>query len=170
MFLPLLFFMGVGQSYWFELHRASNKELLYYGIAGDRKNSVVQKVFTVKTGIPGKKPTPLPSIVGKQYWKITQKFSSQENPETSPYFLTLDIPVSADEPYGPEPYLECNGQCNWEIPGYFGLHGVGGDMAKLASDNAGSSGCIRHSDTDITYLYNVLDPNKNEIRYYISES
>ena len=67
------------------------------------------------------------------------------------------------------PYTECNGQCNWILPGAFGLHGVNGDLSRLSIENPGSSGCIRHSDEDITYLYNNLDPQKEEIRYYIED-
>lgn len=83
--------------------------------------------------------------------------------------LTLNIPVSDTEPFGPEPYLECNGQCNWILPGAFGLHGSGGNPEKLSSTDPGSSGCIRHTDEDITYLYNILDHQKAEIRYYIKD-
>lgn len=58
------------------------------------------------------------------------------------------------------------------VTGYiriFGLHGTGGQPEKLSKDDPGSSGCIRHKDEDITYLYNLLDPQKEEIRYYVSE-
>ena len=56
------------QSYWFLLWRKSNVELLYRGISGDASKSELVKVFTVKTGIPGEKPTPLPKLLGKGYW------------------------------------------------------------------------------------------------------
>ncbi len=155
------------KSYWFLLHRQSNKELLYFGEAGDTSNSALIKVFKVKTGMPGRRPTPLPQLLGKEYWTITGKFEDQDNPETAPYFLTLNIPVSEESPYGPVPYLECEGQCNWELPGAFGLHGNNGDPDKLASTNPGSSGCIRHSVEDITYIYNLIDPNNSQVRYYV---
>ena len=157
--------------YWFILYRDSNKEELYKGVPGDKSQSTLIKTFSVKTGIDGEKPTPLPELEGRSYWNITKKeaVSFEENPETAPYFLTLDIPGGREEPYGPAPYLECDGQCNWELPGDFGLHGVGGDMTKLSTENAGSSGCIRHTDEDITYLYNLLDTSQ-EIRYYIEKS
>lgn len=158
-------------SYWLLLHRKSNIEELFMGNPGIREKSFLIKTFTVKTGIPNMRPTPLPQLLGREYWIIIDKFEDYENPETSPYFLTLDVPVPTAEPFGPSPYLECGGhQCNWVREGLFGLHGTGGDPAKLAKDNPGSSGCIRHSNEDITYLYNLLDPKKEEIRYYIQES
>lgn len=156
------------ESYWFLLHRKSNMEYLYKGVAGEKGESVLVRSFKVKVGAPGQSPTPLPKLLGKKYWVIIDK-QSEENSETSPYFLTLNIPVSEEEPYGPIPYLECNGQCNWNIPGYFGLHGTGGNPAKLSKEDPGSSGCIRHLDEEITYLYNLLDPRKEEIRYYIED-
>lgn len=157
-------------AYWFVLQRKSNKEYLYSGIPGEKEKSTLVKTFQVKAGIPNERPTPLPKILGKKYWLITDKISSKDNPETAPYFLTLNIPAPSEEPFGPSPYKECNGtQCNWILPGAFGLHGINGDISRLSLDNPGSSGCIRHSDTDITYLYNVLDPNNEEIRYYIED-
>jgi hypothetical protein len=157
------------ESYWFVLHRKSNEEFLYKGVPGDISQSALVKTFRVKTGVPGEKPTPLPHLLGRDYWIIIGKMKSDADPETSPYFLTLDVPVSYFEPYGPVPYVECEGQCSWTIPGFFGLHGVGGDNSKLASEDPGSSGCVRHSDQDITYLYNLIDPNREEIRYYIKD-
>lgn len=82
----------------------------------------------------------------------------------------LDIPFNDEYPYGPTPYNECNGQCNWQLPGSFGLHGIAGDSSKLLAENPGSSGCIRHSDEDITYLYHLLSPEQQEVRYYIHDS
>ena len=90
-----------------------------------------------------------------------------DNPETAPFFLTLDIPAPETEPYGPVPYEECGGQCYWVVPGAFGLHGVAGNPSKLSREDPGSSGCIRHSDEDITYLYSLLSPAKEKIRYYV---
>lgn len=165
--------------YWFLLHRKSNVEELYKGMPGDKAKSVYIKSFTVKTGIPRERPTPLPQLLGRQYWIITEKHEEKENPETAPYFLTLDIPAPSVEPFGPTPYEECNGpastatrgeQCYWTVPGAFGLHGSGGDPSKLSSEDPGSSGCIRHSDEDITFLYNLLEPQKEEIRYYIEDT
>lgn len=155
--------------YWFELHRKSNIEYLYRGIPGDKKQSLLLKTFRVKAGIPRERPTPLPQLAGKEYWLITGKSSSKDNPETAPYFLTLNVPGIEEEPFGPVPYEECNGQCNWILPGSFGLHGINGDMSRLSLENPGSSGCIRHSDSDISYLYALLDPVKEEIRYYIED-
>ena len=159
----------VQASHWLLLKRKSNLEFLYYGIPGNEESSKLIRTFTVKVGIPGESPTPLPKLVGKEYWLITDKVDASENLETAPYFLTLNVPVGEEEPYGPTPYLECNGQCNWKLPGYFGLHGVNGDESRLSSQNPGSSGCVRHKDEDITYLYNLLDPKKEEIRYYIKD-
>lgn len=156
--------------FWFVLHRQSNKEELLHGILGDRGQSTIVREFIVKTGIPGERPTPLPQLLGREYWLLTKKSESFENPETSPYFLSLDIPVSEEAPFGPTPYAECQGQCNWQLPGEFGLHGVGGDDTKLAVENPGSSGCIRHTDADITYLYSLFDPTTQEIRYYIEDN
>jgi hypothetical protein len=155
--------------YWFILERKSNIEKLYEGVPGDVQKSKLIRQFRVKTGIPGQRPTPLPRLVGREYWKLVKK-ELTDNPETAPYFLTLDVPVSEDEPYGPVPYLECEGQCNWVTYGFFGLHGVNGHPEKLSQDDPGSSGCIRHTDEDITYLYNLLDPATQEIRYYISDT
>jgi lipoprotein-anchoring transpeptidase ErfK/SrfK len=155
------------KNHWLLLHRKSNIEYLYFGVPGERDKSELLKTFIVKTGIPGERPTPLPQLLGRKYWLLTDKQEQKDNPETAPYFMTLNIPVSEDIPYGPTPYLECNGQCDWVLPGSFGLHGDAGDPTKLASDNPGSSGCIRHTTEDITYLYNRLDPQKEEIRYYI---
>lgn len=149
------------------LHRKSNQEFLYQDEPGDIDKSQRRRSFKVKTGISGERPTPLPQLLGREYWIITDKIESLDNPETSPYFLTLNIPVSEEEPFGPTPYLECNGQCNWILPGAFGLHGSGGNPEKLSTQDPGSSGCIRHSDEDITYLYNTLNPKTEEIRYFI---
>lgn len=164
-----LVFTKDNSGYWLLLYRKSNLEFLYFGEPGDKYKSFLLKTFKVKTGIPNKAPTPLPKLLGKEYWTITDKMDSGDNPETAPYFLTLDIPVSDIEPFGPLPYLECNGQCNWGRPGFFGLHGVNGDATRLSKENPGSSGCIRHFDLDIVYLYNLLDPQKQEIRYYIED-
>ena len=158
------------ESYWFKLHRKSNKEDLYYGIPGVAEQSTLIKIFDVKSGIPGKRPTPLPNLLGHEYWLITKKEDSSTNPETAPYFLTLNIPTSDTAPFGPENYNECNGQCNWEKPGFFGLHGVGGDPSRLDANNQGSSGCIRHRDEDIVYLYNLLSQDKFPVRYYIEDN
>lgn len=157
----------IEKEYWFILNRKSNKEFLYFGEAGNTENSALVKSFKVKSGIPWQRPTPLPELVGRQYWLVTAKYEVFDNPETAPYFLKLDVPVSDSEPYGPVPYDECNGQCNWELPGAFGLHGNNGDPEKLAESSPGSSGCIRHTSEDITYLYNLLDLNNSQVRYYI---
>lgn len=157
------------RAHWLVLYRKSNYEELYFGLPGNKKESTLIKRFIVKTGIPGERPTPLPGKLGREYWVITDEYADFENPETAPYFLTLNIPVSADEPYGPSPYNECNGQCNWVLPGAFGLHGTGGNPDKLSPQDPGSSGCIRHADEDITYLYDLLDPQKEEVRYYIQD-
>ena len=161
--------------YWFVLHRESNREFLYLGLPGDKEKSKLVREFVVKAGVPGIKPTPLPQLVGRKYWRIVAKEDSSDNEETAPYFLRLDVPGVEEEPYGPVPYTECIDpftqsegiQCNWELPGYFGLHGVNGDNSRLSSENSGSSGCVRHTDEDITYLYQLLDPQKEEIRYYV---
>ncbi len=155
--------------YWFLLLRKSQAELLYFGVPGSISKSEIVKIFTVKTGVPDKKPTPLPKLLGRQYWLITAEKEVFGSPETAPYFLSLDIPVSDQPPYGPTPYPECFGSCNWEVPGEFGLHGVGGDMSKLSIADPGSSGCIRHKDEDIAYLFDLLDPQNGAIRYYIEE-
>lgn len=158
------------ESYWLVLHRKSNTEYLYYGEPGSKEKSSLIKIFQVKPGVPGEKPTPLPSLLNRDYWLITKKEDSSDNPETAPYFLMLDVPVSDEAPYGPTPYNECNGQCNWELPGYFGLHGVAGQPSRVAKDNRGSSGCVRHTDEDIVYLYNLLDPENSPVRYYVEDN
>ncbi len=159
------------EKYWMVLHRKSNREELLYGVPGNRESSQLVREFKVKTGIPGERPTPLPQLVGREYWNIIKKEPSPDNPETSPYFLTLDVPAPSEEPYGPSPYTECNGeQCNWILPGAFGLHGTGGDSSKLSDENLGSSGCIRHLDEEITFLYQLLDPEKDPIRYYVEDN
>lgn len=152
--------------HWMLLERGENREYLYLGVPGDKEQSKLVKEFVVKTGMPGQRPTPLPLFFGKEYWKIVKKYPSYENTETAPYFLELDIPVE-DGFFGPVPYPECNGQCSWEVPGYFGLHGVNGDASRLSTEDPGSSGCIRHKDEDIAYLYNLLDVNEG-VRYYIN--
>ena len=159
----------VKKSYWLVLQRKSNKELLYFGVLGNVNNSKLMRTFQVKTGIPGSSPTPLPRLLGREYWLLVKKESSADNPETAPYFLQLDIPATGEWPYGPVPYEECNGQCDWILPGYFGLHGVNGNLAKLSQKDPGSSGCVRHKDEDITYIYNLLNPESEEIRYYIED-
>ncbi len=156
-------------SYWFILHRKSNIEYLYRGEFGSKNKSTLIKAFHVKVGVPGERPTPLPKLSGREYWKVVKKFEASDNPEIAPYFIELDVPGVDMEPYGPVPYNECNGQCNWILPGAFGLHGVNGDNSRLDSTNIGSSGCIRHTDDDITYLFNILEPEKEEIRYYIED-
>lgn len=155
------------KAHWFELHRKSNVEYLYFGEPGKKSKSALVKVFKVKAGISGERPTPLPQVLGREYWEITGKVEVLDNPETAPYFLTLNVPVSEESPFGPSPYLECNGQCDWVLPGAFGLHGVNGDETRLGLENPGSSGCVRHSDSDIAYLYNLIDPAKSQVRYYI---
>ena len=158
-----------GREYLMVLHRKSNIEFLYQGKPGDLSESTLIKEFKVKSGIPNEKPSPLPQLLGRSYWTIVKKYSSIDNPETAPYFLELDVPSGADWPYGPTPYNECNNtQCDWELPGYFGLHGINGDITKLSEENPGSSGCIRHFDQDITYLFNILDVEKG-VRYYIED-
>lgn len=156
--------------HWMLLHRKSNVEYLLYGSPGNREKSETIRTFTVKAGVPGKKPTPLPQLIGRKYWLLTHKLEAGDNPETAPYFLVLNVPIPSGQPYGPEPYLECDGrQCDWGAPGYFGLHGINGDPSRLAPENEGSSGCVRHTDEDITYLYTTLSPEKNEVRYYIRD-
>lgn len=156
--------------YWLILHRKSNTEELFFGIPGDRNQSEAIKTFKVKTGMQGQRPTPLPSLLGREYWLIVDSWEETVDQETKPYFLKLDIEAPSEWPYGPVPYEECNGQCDWVKPGYFGLHGVGGDPSKLSDLDPGSSGCIRHSDEDITYLYNLLKPQEEEIRYYVEDN
>lgn len=156
--------------FWFILHRKSNTEELFQGIPGEKNRSTHIKTFKVKTGRPGERPTPLPQLLEKEYWLIIKKQPEPDNLETAPYFLTLNIPAPSEPPYGPEPYEECNGQCDWVKPGDFGLHGIAGDPQKLSNEDPGSSGCIRHTDEDITYLYNVLDPENMEIRYYVEDN
>lgn len=153
--------------YWFLLHRESNIEYLYFGLPNQPERSTLIKTFTVKTGRPGERPTPLPELVGREYWLVTAKTLVEDNPETAPYFITLDVPAPSEPPYGPSPYLECDGQCDWVTYGEFGLHGVNGDLSRLSPEDPGSSGCIRHTDEDITFLYNLLQPETEEIRYYI---
>jgi len=162
-------------SHWFMLHRNIGEEILYLGVLGDVNNSKIVRKFQVKTGASWS-PTPLPELVGKKYWTIIKKESSKDNPETAPYFLQLDVPTSEQWPYGPTPYTECKDiytgepiQCDWVMPGYFGLHGVAGNPSKLTAEDYGSSGCIRHTDEDITYLFDLLDPEEEEIRYYIKD-
>lgn len=154
------------RKHWFLLDRTAQKEILYFGVEGEIENSAPVKEFTVKTGVPDKKPTPLPHHLGREYWLITD-MAPTESPETAPYFITLDIPVSEEPPFGPMPYPECGGSCNWEIPGAFGLHGVAGVPSRLSDEDPGSSGCIRHSDADITLIYNVLKNENFPVRYYI---
>jgi nitrogen fixation-related uncharacterized protein len=156
--------------YWFVLHRKSQKEELFQGVPGNKEQSKLIKTFIVKTGRPNERPTPLPQLLGKEYWIITKKQPEPNNPETAPYFITLDVPAPSEPPYGPSPYNECNGQCDWVRPGDFGLHGVAGVPERLSKEDPGSSGCIRHTDEDITYLYNLLEPEKGEIRYYIEDN
>lgn len=158
-----------GENYWLALYRNQNIEHLYLGTPGDARKSKLIKTFHVKSGIPEKSPTPLPTKIGKKYWTIVDKYSSKENPETAPYFLELDVPGGKTDPFGPVPYEECNGQCYWNLPGAFGLHGVNGDLSRLTDKNSGSSGCIRHTDDDISYLYSLIEPEKN-IRYYIIDT
>ncbi len=155
--------------YWMRLYRKSKKEFLYQGVPGDTTQSTLLKEFTVNVGEENKRPTPLPKLMGKEYWNIIAKYEVKDNPETAPYFLTLDIPWSDEYPFGPTPYNECAGlQCNWVRPGSFGLHGIASTPEKLT--DAGSSGCIRHEDQDITYLYNLFNPSENApIRYYIED-
>ncbi|MBP9716766.1 MAG: L,D-transpeptidase [Candidatus Levybacteria bacterium] len=161
-------------SHWLMLNRKSGIEILYEGVPGDANNSKILRRFQVKTGASWS-PTPLPKLLGREYWTIIKKESSMDNPETAPYFLQLDIPTTEKWPYGPVPYTECldfsgnNIQCDWILPGYFGLHGIGGNESKLSLEDWGSSGCIRHKDEDITYLFELLDPEKEEIRYYIAD-
>lgn len=176
--LPINIVEEKEEQYWFVLHRKSNTEEFFLGEPGNRNKSKLIKTFQVKTGIPGERPTPLPQLLGREYWKVIKKEPSFENPETSPYFLSLDIPAPEEEPYGPVPYRECigsmyadsEGQCHWVLPGAFGLHGIASTPAKLSPEDRGSSGCIRHTDEDITYLYNLLNPEKEEIRYYIEDN
>ena len=155
--------------YWMLLQRKSKQEYLFKGIPGDQSKSTLIKQFPVNVGISGERPTPLPQLVGKEYWNIIAKNDVRNDPETAPYFLTLDVPWSDEYPFGPAPYTECNGeQCDWVRPGSFGLHGIAATPEKLTDE--GSSGCIRHTDEDITYLYNLLTPSEQTpIRYYVED-
>lgn len=153
-------------NYWLLLVRNKNVEYLYRGIPGDATESTLVNTFQVKPGTNGESPTPLPTLIGKKYWTIIDKYSSQDNPETAPFFIELDVPGWGEEPFGPVPYEECNGQCYWRLPGEFGLHGVNGDLTRLSKENIGSSGCIRHTDEDIAYLYNIINIEDN-VRYYV---
>ena len=166
--------VSMKESHWMSLDRELGKEYLYFGIPGEKDNSKLIRAFQVKTGASWSL-TPIPELLGRDYWIIVNK-EPTENLETAPYFLQLDIPVTDEWPYGPVPYTECkdvntgaNIQCDWVLPGYFGLHGVGGNESKLSNEDFGSSGCIRHRDEDITFLYNLLDPQNEEIRYYITK-
>lgn len=159
--------------YWLLLHRQSNTEELLKGVPGNKSKSTVIKAFSVKTGKPGERPTPLPSLVGKDYWTIEWK--RPQAGDLGPYFMKLNIPYTSLTPFGPEPYTECGGQqCNWKTPGDFGLHGTGGNSEKVNNDGSQdwhwSSGCIRHLDEDITYLYNTVDPRAQELRYYVENN
>ena len=87
------------EQHWFILHRKSQKEDLYFGIPGDANKSKLVKTFTVKTGIPGERPTPLPKLMGREYWLLVEKHPEVDNPETAPYFMTLDVPAPSDPPY-----------------------------------------------------------------------
>lgn len=75
------------KNYWFLLHRKSNKEFLYFGEPGKANKSALVKNFDVKTGAAGKRPTPLPQLLGREYWLVVDKIDSKENPETAPYFF-----------------------------------------------------------------------------------
>ena len=154
---------------WLKLYRKRNVEILYHGIPGDIKKSKKIREFKVKSGIPDQRPTPLPQLLGKEYWLITSSSEIRENEEIGPYFLKLNVPYTDDPPYGPVPYQECDEQCNWELPGAFGLHGVSGDRSKLSIEDPGSSGCVRHSDSDIAFLYHLLDLSEKPVRYYIED-
>lgn len=156
----------VPSAYWLLLQRGAQQETVYYGTPGNTERSTLVKAMQIKPGIPNERPTPLPQLVGREYWNIIAAEPQYGNPETAPYFLTLDIPGIEDEPYGPVPYNECSGQCNWVLPGAFGLHGVAYESSRLSDVNPGSSGCIRHSDEDITYLYYLLKDSL-PVRYYI---
>jgi len=161
------------QKYWFMLHRKSLKEMLYLGTPGDVSQSTLVKTFTVRTGHPSKRPTPLPQLAGEEYWEITSK--GARSGSVGPYFLVLNIPYQ-NAFGGPLSYTECDGQqCNWG-EGDFGLHGTGGDPTRvnndgdLAINDNWSSGCIRHIDSDIEYLYNTLSPTEADpIRYYVED-
>jgi len=144
-------------------------------VLGDANNSRLVKTFQVKSGAESS-PTPLPKFLGKEYWLLTHEEDSSDNPDTAPYFLRLNVPTTDEWPYGPVPYEECKDpitgektQCDWVLPGYFGLHGTGGNPSKLSKEDTGSSGCIRHSDSEITYLFKLLNPEKEDIRYYIED-
>lgn len=156
------------ESYWLVLHRKSNIEKLYQGPPGSVSKSKLIKTLKVNDGVEKQTPTPLHTLVGRNYWIVNDKEMPVDDPTLGPHFLTLDVPVTGEWPYGPVPYEECDGQCDWMLPGYFGLHGIGGDSTKLT--DAGSSGCVRHKDEDISYLYKTLDPKKQEIRYYVEDN
>ncbi len=170
---------GENQAYWFLLHRKSMREDFYQGAPGDVSQSHLVKEFTVRVGKPGERPTPLPSLAGRDYWLITSRRDTTGDPSTSPRFLTLDIPYPSPY-YGPVLYSECgpngNQQCNWGTPGEFGLHGTDGHPERVFNDGSTnsdwSSGCIRHLDNDILYLDSQLGhliDNGQEIRYYIHD-
>lgn len=169
-------------AYWFLLERKSKKETLYQGKPGDRTNSRIIRSFQINPGWPGQTPTPISTKLGIPYWIITTyktNTADEQKSKLGPYFLSLNIPYN--DPgnncpingvnkncQGPTPYLECpdraNNQCYWPVPGEFGLHGVGNSISRLTDE--GSNGCIRHSNDDITYLYNLLSKYNREIRYY----
>lgn len=170
-------------SYWFLLERKSKRETLYQGTPADTAKSKVIRSFQVNPGWPGQTPTPLSTKLGNPYWIITQykiNTTDEKKATLGPYFFSLNIPINnpgrnclvngvATDCQGPVPYLECpdmpGSQCYWPVPGDFGLHGIGNDASRLT--NEGSNGCIRHSNEDITYLYNLLSSYNPEVRYYI---
>ena len=179
------------RQYWFLLHRktdvnATETEGLYLGIPGDPNNSELLKTYTVNTGIPFDDPTPLPQLVGMEYWLINGSITNPGG-TMGPYFITLNIPFDDVSPLcnnpdplnpngcnGPVPYNECgparNQQCYWTLGGNFGLHGTNGSSSRLT--DSGSSGCIRHSDADITEIYNTIQSqiNSGQIRYYVTDN
>lgn len=166
-------------NYWFLLDRLNKKEYLFQGPVGVRDRKYLVREFTVLPGLSGQTPTPVPSKVTptREYWTFNSATLKSPVGDISnggqPGFLKLDIPYD-NSLGGPVPYLECGpsgtSQCNWNTPGAFGLHGV--DNNHPLTD-PGSSGCIRHNNTDIQYLYNLLsnvvNNNPNTIRYYIED-
>ncbi len=179
----------LGNTYWFLLNRQKRYEILYKGTPEKITQSQVVKISTINPGSPGDEPTPIPQKLGKKFWSLTGevRLHPQDSDPTGyekfgPYFIVLDVPFKnqpdpscnnngTTDCYGPVPYKECgpslDQQCNWHTPGEFAIHG----NDKL--DPPGSAGCVRHSNTDITEIYDTLNNAKainSNTRYYAIDS
>jgi lipoprotein-anchoring transpeptidase ErfK/SrfK len=122
-------------------------------------NGKLYRNYRVNIGKVGE-PTPKPAPCGRKYWKLTH--AVEDHPEFG-HFIYMDVPYKGKS-NGPANYIEDGLLSHWEVSGPFGLH-----MGRISQKNIRtSSGCVRHSESDIEELYKILKLLDDwPYRYYV---